>query len=101
MLMIAIALLPPLEYFTQATNDPNYRQQFVLALITGLIGIILTVLGAITHKKSHIHRVGADWMFSQFHWLDTGGRADARVWTGNANRNSGDLFPYLRSEVFC
>ncbi len=41
MLIIAIALLPPLEYFTQATSDPNYRQQFVLALITGLIGIIL------------------------------------------------------------
>ncbi|NWG16677.1 MAG: hypothetical protein HXY41_08580 [Chloroflexi bacterium] len=29
---IAIALLPPLEFFTQYGNDPNYRQQAALAL---------------------------------------------------------------------
>lgn len=38
---IAIAMLPPLEFFTQASSDPNYRQQFALsliALIGGLLG---------------------------------------------------------------
>ena len=37
---VAIALLPPLEFFTVARDDMNYRQQFMLALSTLLIGII-------------------------------------------------------------
>lgn len=60
--LIALALLPPLEFFTQYPNDPNYRQQFALAFLTLLVGgigltsylnrwrrlivIALTVLGA-------------------------------------------------------
>lgn len=38
----AIALLPPLELFGQATGDLNYRQQFMLALCAffgGLVGL--------------------------------------------------------------
>ena len=41
-LLTAFALLPPLEFFTQATGDTNYRQQFVLSamtLIGGLVGL--------------------------------------------------------------
>lgn len=30
---LALALLPPLEFFTQYQDDPNYRQQFALALL--------------------------------------------------------------------
>jgi hypothetical protein len=33
-----IALLPPFEFLGQASGDPNYRQQFALALITWVIG---------------------------------------------------------------
>ena len=36
----AIALLPPLEFFTTFRDDPNYRQQLFLALFTLVIGII-------------------------------------------------------------
>lgn len=35
----AIALLPPLEFFTTYRDDPNYRQQFILALLTVVVGI--------------------------------------------------------------
>src|SRR3954470_20248095 len=40
MLIAAIALLPPLEFFTTYRDDPNYRQQFILALTTVVIGIL-------------------------------------------------------------
>ena len=36
----AIALLPPLEFFTTFRDDPNYRQQLFLALFTVVIGTI-------------------------------------------------------------
>ncbi|MBA3871717.1 MAG: hypothetical protein H0X30_21420 [Anaerolineae bacterium] len=39
LLVAAIALLPPLEFFTAYRDDPNYRQQFILALMTVVIGI--------------------------------------------------------------
>ena len=39
----AIALLPPLEFFTVYRDDPNYQQQFFLALLTLLIGFIMTM----------------------------------------------------------
>lgn len=42
-LLIAAALLPPLEFFTQYRDDPNYRQQFTLAVLTfagGVAGIM-------------------------------------------------------------
>jgi hypothetical protein len=35
--LIATALLPPVEFFTQYRDDPNYRQQFALALIVLLV----------------------------------------------------------------
>jgi hypothetical protein len=38
--LIGIALLPPLEFFTQYRDDPNYRQQFFLAVSTVLFGIL-------------------------------------------------------------
>jgi len=39
-LLIGIALLPPLEFFTQYRDDANYRQQFFLALTTGIAGVL-------------------------------------------------------------
>jgi len=38
--LIAFALLPPLEFFTQYRDDPNYRQQFFLAGSTMIIGVL-------------------------------------------------------------
>lgn len=38
----AIAAFPPLEFFTQARNDPNFRQQFTLALMTLIGGLVGT-----------------------------------------------------------
>jgi hypothetical protein len=40
LMLIGIALLPPLEFFTQYRDDPNYRQQFFLAVSTVLFGIL-------------------------------------------------------------
>jgi hypothetical protein len=34
------ALLPPLEFFTQYRDDPNYQQQFFLALFTIATGVL-------------------------------------------------------------
>jgi hypothetical protein len=39
-IIITVALLPPLEFFTQYPDDPNYRQQFALALTTLILGSI-------------------------------------------------------------
>lgn len=38
--LIAISLLPPLEFFTIASGDPNYQQQFVLAIAASIGGVI-------------------------------------------------------------
>lgn len=38
-LLVAIALLPPLEFFTQYRDDPNYQQQFALAIMTATVGL--------------------------------------------------------------
>ncbi len=38
-LLIAVALLPPLE-FIHAIDDPNYRQQAALALVTLISGVV-------------------------------------------------------------
>jgi hypothetical protein len=38
--VIAVALLPPFEFITSAPADPNYQQQFVLAVTAWLGGII-------------------------------------------------------------
>ena len=43
LLVAAIALLPPLEFFTTYRDDPNYRQQFVLVLLTLIIGLPTTM----------------------------------------------------------
>ena len=32
-LALAITLMPPLEFFRDAADDPNYRQQFILAVV--------------------------------------------------------------------
>lgn len=42
-LITAIALLPPLEFFTAYRDDPNYQQQFFLVLITLMVGILITL----------------------------------------------------------
>jgi hypothetical protein len=42
--LIAIALLPPLEFLTSARSDPNYQQQFALACLAfvgGMAGMML------------------------------------------------------------
>jgi hypothetical protein len=40
-LMCAVALLPPLEFFTGSSDDPNFRQQFGLAISTALsVGLV-------------------------------------------------------------
>lgn len=42
LLLSAVALLPPIEFFTQFRDDANYQQQFMLAalaFIGGLIGL--------------------------------------------------------------
>ncbi len=41
LILAVIALLPPLEFFTTYRNDANYLQQFILAMCTLVIGIIL------------------------------------------------------------
>jgi hypothetical protein len=51
-LLIGTALLPPLEFFTQATDDPNYRQQFVLAPIT-----IIGSIGCLSLKHTAMAKV--------------------------------------------
>jgi hypothetical protein len=43
-MLTAIALLPPLEFFTQFRDDPNYQQQFFMALVTVAIGIAGMIL---------------------------------------------------------
>jgi hypothetical protein len=43
LLLTAIALLPPLEFFTIYRDDPNYRQQFTLASFALIIGILATI----------------------------------------------------------
>lgn len=42
-LITAIALLPPLEFFTVYRDDPNYQQQFFIALVVLLVGILITL----------------------------------------------------------
>lgn len=49
--LTGIALLPPLEFFTQFRDDPNYQQQFFLALITVAVGIASMMLRSIRLTK--------------------------------------------------
>jgi hypothetical protein len=37
-----IAGLPPLEFFTQTSSDPNFRQQFALSLVTLIGGLVVS-----------------------------------------------------------
>ena len=39
---LSISQLPPLEFLTIATNNINYQQQFILATISLVVGLILT-----------------------------------------------------------
>lgn len=41
--VIALALLPPLEFFTGAGADPNYQQQFALAIASLILGLLAFV----------------------------------------------------------
>lgn len=41
-LVLAMALLPPFEFFMSDLADPNYRQQFVLAVVTVIAGTVIT-----------------------------------------------------------
>ena len=43
LLIVAISLFPPLEFFTTYRDDPNYRQQFLLALSTVIVGILAII----------------------------------------------------------
>ena len=43
LLATAGALLPPLEFFTTYRDDPNYRQQFTLSLLTLVIGFSVII----------------------------------------------------------
>jgi hypothetical protein len=50
LLITSVALLPPLEFFTVYRDDPNYRQQFILALLTLLSGIVVTMWESKKHQ---------------------------------------------------
>lgn len=50
-IIFSIALLPPLEFFTVARDDVNYKQQFMLALITLIIGMICVQSTALIRTK--------------------------------------------------
>jgi hypothetical protein len=39
-LLMAVALLPPVEFFTQYRDDPNYRQQFALTVLVLLASLL-------------------------------------------------------------
>jgi hypothetical protein len=45
-IVIAVALLPPLEFFTSTRGDANYQQQLILSLVA-LLGGVLGVSGVI------------------------------------------------------
>lgn len=49
--LIALALLPPLEFFTQYRDDPNYQQQFYLAGIIFVVGILSVAIRPGRHVK--------------------------------------------------
>ena len=51
LLLLGIALLPPLEFFTQYRDDPNYQQQFALALITIIVGVAWLAIRSIKWDK--------------------------------------------------
>ena len=45
-----ISLLPPIEFLTTATNDPNYGQQFLISLIT-VVGVVCSLALSLPHRK--------------------------------------------------
>jgi hypothetical protein len=54
-ILLALASLPPLEFFTIARSDANYQQQFVLALMAFVGGAI--VLAITTLRKRYLQRI--------------------------------------------
>jgi hypothetical protein len=44
-LALAVTLLPPLEYFVKAGDDPNYGQQFMIANGTLVVLVVLAFIG--------------------------------------------------------
>ena len=52
--LTGIALLPPLEFFTQFRDDPNYQQQFFLAFATVGVGVISMMIRSERITKSAV-----------------------------------------------
>jgi hypothetical protein len=44
--LLAVALMPPFEFFTGARGDPNYQQQFGLAIMALVGGVVAGLFGA-------------------------------------------------------
>lgn len=65
-LLVAASLLPPIEFFTQSSGDPNYQQQFVLALLAGGISSLLVAPGANRLQKPLIIAVALIAIVSSF-----------------------------------
>lgn len=49
----AIAMLPPLEFFTIFRDDPNYQQQMLLSVIT-LVGGFIAISGLLGHVSWYL-----------------------------------------------
>lgn len=75
--IIMVALLPPLEFFTQYSGDPNYRQQFALSIVAllvggiGLSGFLVPWYPAIRIIGSAVVGVTAAWGLEQAYTLMT------------------------------
>ncbi len=50
--LTAIALLPPIEYFTTYHDDPNYQQQIILTISALLIGSLL-----VAWRNKHLQQI--------------------------------------------
>ncbi|MBI5669841.1 MAG: hypothetical protein HZC41_17735 [Chloroflexi bacterium] len=87
-LLIAVALLPPLEFLTQYQDDLNYRQQFALALLA-LSGGTVGLIGRFARYRQHASSVltlaaagAALWGFGQTYVLLADFHVPLRVGVG-------------------
>ena len=51
-LLIGIGLLPPFDFFRGAFDDPNYRQQFIIALVSSLAILLAWRVSSLGSKLS-------------------------------------------------
>lgn len=58
-MLLVGGLLPPLDFFGSAVNDPNYGQQFVIAVCLLLIAVLFTVERFFTRALSAIDVLAA------------------------------------------